>query len=315
MNIVVLYGGLSPEAEVSASSAAQIAAHLREDGHAVVTLNLIGQYANYADFASLLADAENLASVSTDRSREITDNCLQAAKLADLCFLATHGGIGEDGRLQALLELNQIKFTGNRFLSTAVAMNKALAKKLMAPDKVATAREFTPENITAADFPVVVKPNASGSSIGVHFPENLDEFKALDLTDVLIEQRLFGREFAVGVVDGKALPPIEIVVSEGFYDYQAKYIPGVAQEICPADISAELDQKLRAAAEYCHQQIGLEVYSRAEFIVDADETVWFVESNSIPGMTPTSLLPQEAAEAGMTYSQLCEKIIELSQKF
>lgn len=314
MNIIVLFGGLSPEAEVSASSAQQIMEHLANHGHQVVALNLIGNYENYADFDALYADKANLNSVSADRNVEITDSTLQLAKLADICFLATHGGIGENGQLQVLLELNKIKFTGNRFLSTAVAMDKALSKKLMRADKVGVAKEYLPEEVTADSFPLVVKPNASGSSIGVHFPANLDEFKALDLTDVLIEQQLFGREFSVGVVDGKALPPIEIVATEGFYDYQAKYNPGFVQEICPADITPAVDAKLRAAAEYCHAQIGFEVYSRAEFIVDKDDNVWFIESNSIPGMTPMSLLPQEAAVVGMDYTELCEKLIELSIK-
>ncbi|WP_054639125.1 D-alanine--D-alanine ligase family protein [Lactococcus fujiensis] len=184
----------------------------------------------------------------------------------------------------------------------------------MAQDKVGVAKEYLPAEVNATVFPIVVKPNASGSSIGVHFPKDMEEFEALDLDDVLIEQQLFGREFSVGVVDGIALPPIEIVTTEGFYDYQAKYNPGFVQEICPADITETVDQKLRAAAEYCHKQIGFEVYSRAEFIVDDNEKIWFIESNSIPGMTPMSLLPQEAAVVGMSYTQLCEKIIELSLK-
>ncbi len=314
MNIIVLFGGLSPEAEVSASSAQQISEHLEKAGHHVVALNLIGTYQNVEDFEQLYQLKENLAAVSIDKTVEITENTLKLAKLADICFLATHGGIGENGQLQALLGLNQIKFTGNHFLSTAVAMDKALTKKLMDPEEVGIAKEFAANEVTAADFPLVVKPNASGSSIGVHFPENMEAFRTLDLNDVLIEQQLFGREFSVGVIDGVALPPIEIVATEGFYDYEAKYKPGIVQEICPADISENIDKKLRIAAEYCHKQIGFEVYSRAEFIVDKDEKIWFIESNSIPGMTPTSLLPQEAAVIGMNYTELCEKIIELSLK-
>lgn len=315
MNIIVLFGGLSPEAEVSASSAQQISEHLEKNGHQLVSLNLIGQYPAFATFDDLLAAKADLVAVSTDKSVEITENTLKLAKLADVCFLATHGGIGENGQLQALFELNKIKFTGNRFLSTGVAMDKSLTKKLMAAEKVGVANEYEVYEVTEAVFPIVVKPNASGSSIGVSFPANMEEFKALDLEDVLIEQQLFGREFSVGVVDGVALPPIEIVATEGFYDYRAKYNPGFVQEICPADITPTVDAKLRQAAEYCHKQIGFEVYSRAEFIVDANENIWFIESNSIPGMTPLSLLPQEAAVVGMNYTQLCEKLIALSMKY
>ena len=314
MKIIVLFGGLSPEAEVSASSAKQISEHLEAAGHQTVALNLNGNYKQVADFETLYEMKEDLIAVSTDKNVEITPATLELAKLADICFLATHGGIGENGQLQVLLELNKIKFTGNRFLSTAVAMDKTLSKRLMRENKVGLAKEYHAQEVSEAAFPLVVKPNASGSSIGVYFPKNMDEFNQLDLTDALIEQQLFGREFSVGVIDGVALPPIEIVVTKGFYDYQSKYNTGFVQEICPSDISNALDLKLRAAAQYCHEQIGFEVYSRAEFIVDQEEKIWFIESNSIPGMTPTSLLPQEAAVVGMNYTALCEKIIELSLK-
>lgn len=312
MNIIVLFGGLSPEAEVSASSAEQISEHLEAAGHKLVALNLSAHYPVATSFEELFAKKAELAQSPVDQSVEITESTLKNAKLADICFLATHGGIGENGQLQALLQLNKIRFTGNRFLGVALAMDKSMTKKLMDPSKIGIAKEYAPEEVTEEAFPLVVKPNASGSSIGIYFPKNMDEFKLLDTTDVIIEQQLFGREFSVGVIDGVALPPIEVVAKDGWYDYEAKYTPGFVEEICPADITSNVDQKLRQAAEYCHKELGLEVYSRAEFIVDKDENIWFIESNTIPGMTPMSLLPQEAAVVGMDYAALCEKLIELS---
>ena len=168
------------------------------------------------------------------------------------------------------------------------------------------------------DLPCVVKPVDSGSSIGVSIAHDRAELvEALKVAVSLggrtvIEEYIAGREIQVGILEGKALPSIEIIPKTGFYDYANKYQPGAAEEICPAPIPAEWEAKLAAATETVFNALGLSVYSRADFIVTEDGTPWFLEINTLPGMTPTSLVPQEAEAVGIGYGELCERIIHAS---
>ena len=174
--------------------------------------------------------------------------------------------------------------------------------------------------MASARLPLVVKPVASGSSIGVSIVHTPEELRRA-LTDALalggrtvLEEYVKGRELQVGILEDEALPAIEIIPKQGFYDYENKYQPGAAEEVCPADISPETEAKLRSAAVRVYETLGLSVYSRADFILDGAGEIWFLEINTLPGMTPTSLLPQEAAAVGIGYSALCERIVHASLK-
>lgn len=168
--------------------------------------------------------------------------------------------------------------------------------------------------------PCVVKPVASGSSIGVFIAHTKKELYAALVKGLefgghcVLEQYVEGREIQVGILAGKALPSIEIIPSDGFYDYENKYQPGAAKEVCPAEIPPEWEKAVGKAAETVYEALGLTVYSRADFIVTEDGTPWFLEINTLPGMTPTSLVPQEAAAIGLDYAGLCQRIIDESLK-
>ncbi|WP_338112913.1 D-alanine--D-alanine ligase family protein [Staphylococcus felis] len=172
------------------------------------------------------------------------------------------------------------------------------------------------ENNNTIMAPAVVKPNDNGSSIGVKVAENQDELKdAIEVakqysSTILVEQKIEGREFSVGILGEEVLPIIELIPKEGFYDYSNKYQPGATEEITPADISRENTKRMQDIALNIFKKLGLEVYGRVDFIMDSNENIYCIEANSLPGMTPTSLLPQEAEANGINYEQLCEKIVE-----
>ena len=245
-----------------------------------------------------------------------------------MTFLALHGGSGEDGRLQAALDMHGILYTGSDYLSSGIAMDKDMTKQLVAAQGVITPAwetvEYTQADIPAllehTKLPCVVKPLSSGSSIGVSIAHSADELRdALELglhygSKCVIEQYIQGREIQIAVLDGEALPSIEIIPKKGFYDYANKYQPGAAEEVCPSPIPAEWEAKIAAAAKTVFHTIGLSVYSRADFIVTEDGTPYFLEINNLPGMTPTSLVPQEAAAVGISYGELCERIVSASIK-
>lgn len=317
MNIIVVYGGNSPEKEVSASSAKEISQSLESLGHKVVCLNLIEknfEENEISDFNKLykFVHSEKHENVCLDSSKEISDFVLSMCKLSDIVFLSTHGGIGEDGRLQAVFEIEHVPFTGNNHFSVALSMNKRISKLLVENKGLKIPKEYEYSSITKENFPLIIKPNDNGSSIGVRVIENIDalpEFNA----NTIYEEMVFGREFSVGIIGEEVLPPIEVIVKEGFYDYHKKYTPGAIEEVCPADISIKLSRKLKDAAMLIHKLIGFEVYSRIDFMVDSSNVIYFIEANSVPGMTPTSLLPQEMLAVGKSHQELCKEIINLSR--
>lgn len=342
MKIVVLAGGLSPERNVSLSSGCKVCAALRERGHeaALIDLYLGTKEEPAALFTAPIPEeltrigrqAPDLEAVRTARrdggAGQFGPGVLELCRMADVVFLGLHGACGEDGRVQAAFDLLGIPYTGAGHLGSAIAMDKDLTKRVVAPLGVQTPKweliRYTAEDIPALtqrlELPCVVKPVASGSSIGVSIVREREELPAA-LEDGLscggvcvIEQYVAGREIQVGILGDEALPSIEIIPKTGFYDYENKYQPGAAEEITPAPIPAEWEKRLGGAALTVFHALGLSVYSRADFIVAADGTPWFLEINTLPGMTPTSLLPQEAAAVGIGYGELCEKIIEESLK-
>ena len=243
--------------------------------------------------------------------------------MADIVFLALHGRTGEDGRVQATLDLLGIPYTGSGYLGSAIAMDKDLTKRVVAPLGVKTPAWMLVESdgmdidaiCAQAKLPCVVKPDDSGSSIGVSIANDEAELRAAlkaaanEGSRILIEQYICGREVQIGILGDKALPSIELIPAEGFYDYRNQYPPGAAREITPAEIPAETEQRLADAALTVFHALHLSAYSRADFILDAEGELWFLEINTLPGMTPTSLVPQEAAAVGISYSELCEQII------
>ena len=339
MKIVVLCGGLSNERDVSITSGSCVARSLRERGHSVVLLDMFLGYGGDCSDPTKLFDEQqqdlrysvgeetpDIASLiaSSDGSR-LGKNVISICRAADIVFLALHGEDGEDGKIQATLDMYGVKYTGSGYLGSALAMNKELSKTLFNAAGIPTAPAITlrkGEGIQASPWiPCVVKPCSGGSSVGTSIVRTQEEFSAaLEFAfkyedDVLVEKYIKGRELTVGVMDGKAMPSIEIVLKNGWYDYKNKYQAGFAEEICPAPISAEDEERLGRLAERVSKALMVDVYCRADFIMDDDDgEIYCLEANTLPGMTPTSLVPQMAAEQGMSYGELCEKIITLSMR-
>ena len=340
MKIAVLCGGLSPERNVSISSGTKIAGALQESGHQVVLLDMFFGLEDYTgDIAAIFDNPPALGGTHIDESSPDLESVraqrklrspslfgahvLEVCAMADIVFLALHGRTGEDGRVQATLDLLGIPYTGSGYLGSAIAMDKDLTKRVVAPLGVKTPAWMLVESdgmdidavCAQAELPCVVKPDDSGSSIGVSIANDEAELRAAleaaarEGSRILIEQYIRGREVQIGILGDKALPSIEIIPAEGFYDYRNKYQPGAAREITPAEIPAETEQRLADAALTVFHALNLSAYSRADFILDAEGELWFLEINTLPGMTPTSLVPQEAAAVGISYSELCEQII------
>lgn len=340
MRIVVLAGGLSTERDVSISSGFLIAEALRKNGNQVVLLDVFKGYEekicdidalfkqNYSftnsyKIAETRTDIEDVKETRLDKSdRFIGTNVIEICSEADITFLALHGGEGENGQLQAALDLLGIKYTGSGYLGSALAMNKGLTKSVLLQNRISTPQGLIYNSQEEAEtwdyFPCVVKPCSGGSSVGIAKADNKEEYIAAIKDafsyekEIVVEQFVKGREFSVGLLGGKALPPIEIAPLSGFYDYASKYQAGATLETCPADIDEETDKKLRAAAETAFKALHLQSYARIDFLLDENGQEYCLEANTLPGMTPTSLLPQEAAAEGISYPELCEKIIEIS---
>ena len=347
MDIVVLAGGLSTERDVSFKTGSMVAKALRENGHRVILLDVFMGYSDKEENLEGIFDKAEEISVKVDNIPETAPdlakvkaqrkdksdcffgpNVIAMCRMADVVFMALHGENGENGKLQAAFDLYGIKYTGSDYLSSAIAMNKGMAKHFFVANNIPTplGKAMTKENRVddverfGLKLPVVVKPCCGGSSIGVTIARTNEEFKiALDEgfrweDELVIEEFVKGREFSCGVIEGKALPVIEIAPIEGFYDYKNKYKAGSAVETCPADLPEEISAKMRGYAEDVARVIGLDTYSRADFLLNENNEIFCLEVNTLPGMTPTSLLPQEAAAVGMNFNQLCEKIIEISMK-
>ena len=257
----------------------------------------------------------------------IGDGIVAACASADITFNALHGDIGENGRLQALFDIYGIKYTGSGYEGCHLAMDKPLAKELMRVNGVRTPEYeiitagsgFDPLAGKQLGYPCVIKPCGCGSSVGVSIVNNRSELdSALKYAfiyekRIMAEHKIEGREFSVGVLGDEALPPIEIIPQTGFYDYVNKYQPGAALEVCPpVGLAPELEKVMRATALKVHGTLGLSGYSRLDLILDGEGEINCLEINTLPGMTPTSLLPQEAAAAGVPYNELCERIIQLA---
>ena len=346
MNIVVLAGGLSTERDVSITSGGMVAKALRKRGHRVVLLDVFMGYEqdecdvealfesgyDFTKDASVGENVPDLNEVRTARrdksDRYFGEHVEEICRYADICFLALHGGDGENGRLQAAFDLMGIKYTGSGYLASAAAMDKGITKSIFLDYGVSTPNgvRFTAEDKGTRKmdeydiFPCVVKPCSGGSSVGVSIVEDEKDFaKAMDEafkfeSAVLVEEYIKGREFSVGVLDGKALPIIEIIPKTGFYDYINKYQSGRTVEICPAELDEDTTRRMQFEAEKAYSALGLEGYGRVDFLLDRHGDIYALEANTLPGMTSASLIPQEAAAAGIGYEELCDKIVTVSMK-
>ena len=344
MDIVVLAGGLSSERDVSFKSGSMVAQALRARGHRALVLDVFMGYSDAeCDITDIFEDSINnsvkVDSIPTEapdieaiiKSRPdqspsfFGPNVIRICQKADIVFMALHGGDGESGKVQAALDLYGIKYTGNDYLSSAVAMDKQMSKEFFqragVPTPVGTSlKKANRKGFKFDKFPCIVKPNCGGSSIGVTIVEKAEDLDAaLDTAfewenEVVIEQFIKGREFSDGVIEGKALPVIEIAPKQGFYDYKNKYAAGSAVETCPAQISEKATQAMKRYAEMAFKSLGLTTYARMDFMMDEDENIYCLEANTLPGMTPTSLLPQEAKVIGMDFEDLCEHLIKVSLK-
>jgi len=343
MKIVVLAGGTSTERDVSLVTGTGIYHALKKKGHEVVLLDVyLGLELTEEEKKNIFSDTRDfsegikpvteldpdLSKVSALRKNPETGffgpNVLDICRMADIVFLGLHGMNGEDGRIQATFDLLNIKYTGTDYVSSVLAMDKALTKGVFKHNHVLTPEGFSIDKgdtvPTDIPFPCVVKTSHGGSSVGVYYANNQAEFeealeKAYKYEDhVVIEQMIVGQEFTDLVMDGEAYPIVMITPKAGTYDYKNKYQAGSTEEICPAPISEELTKKIQDAAIAAYNALQLKVYARMDFIVDEKGDAYCLEANTLPGMTPTSLIPQEAAAVGISYEDLCEKLIELSLK-
>lgn len=339
MKIAVLAGGLSTERDVSLSSGTQVCKALRARGHQAVLLDVFFGYTGELNLKTVFEEKESLLQSESTISAQEPDlekvkamrqgdsscflgpNVIEICKEADIVYMGLHGAEGENGKLQATFDVLGIKYTGSGYLGSAVAMDKGMAKKVFLHAGIPTPKGYSVTRNTVipvpkeVGYPCVVKPCCGGSSVGVSLANNEEEYqKALELgfsfeDELLVEECIKGREFSVGVIDGKSLPVIEIIAQDGFYDYKTKYQAGMAREICPAELSKELTEQMQEYAVQVYHELKLEAYGRIDFLLDDTGAMYCLEANTLPGMTPTSLLPQEAKEVGIDYGELCEQII------
>ena len=325
MKIAVLFGGSSEERDVSIASAAQIIPALRGLGHEIIAIDTATGRLNADSERKMLTSGVGPEPPSTTALAGMRESALALTsnvsdiRDVDVVFLALHGGAGEDGRVQAVLDLAGMAYTGSNHIASAAAMDKDLSKRLFRAAGVATA-DWLMAPVLARDvtenlgWPVVVKPNKQGSTVGLSIARApLELAPALQLAErydneVMIERFIPGRELTVGILEGEALPVGEIITKGGIFDYQAKYQSGGAQEIFPADLPEEVSDRLQRLAVRAHDALKLGVYSRIDFRMDPQGNFWCLEANSLPGMTAASLLPQAARIAGIEFPKLLERI-------
>jgi len=325
MKIAVLFGGTSEERDVSIASAAQVIPVLRSLGHEVVAVDTaVGRLEGAAE-RKLLENRVAPVPPSDQSMANLRSGALANPATSidpreiDVVFLALHGGAGEDGRMQAMLDLAGLRYTGSNHIASAAAMDKDLSKRLFRAAGVPTADwRMAPVNtddvVQALGLPVVAKPNKQGSTVGLTVVRDAAKLQAaIELglrydDEVMIEKFIPGREFTVGILDGVALPVGEIIAPGEVFDYQSKYQSGGAREVFPADIPAGEAAILQKHALAAHHALKLGAYSRIDFRRDASGAFWCLEANSLPGMTGTSLLPQAARAAGISFAELLAKI-------
>ena len=345
MKVVVLAGGISTERDVSLSSGRMIYQALKENGHQAILLDVYLGYewtleeAEAAkesgagivfnigrDWATAVGtiseknpDIAQIKAMRPDGDKNFFGpNVIAICQAADVVFMALHGENGENGKIQACFDLMGITYTGTDYVSSAICMDKGLTKDIFACHGIPTPAgiRLKKGEKGSVPFPCIVKACCGGSSVGVSIAFKEEEYEdALKEAfkydnEVVVEQYIKGREFSVGVIDGRALPVIEIAPLQGFYDYKNKYQAGSTVETCPAELSSEKTEEIQGYAEAAFKALRLHNYARMDFMMSEAGEVFCLEANTLPGMTPTSLLPQEAAAEGVCFTELCEKLMQ-----
>lgn len=340
MKVIVLTGGVSAERNVALASGRAIANALKLGGHSVQVIDPIyGQkqpdenhiFSDKPVIGKEFPGAEELSSYSNRKvleciNSDIFDN-------TDIVFLGLHGKFGEDGKIQSLLEMRGVKYTGSGVTSSALAMDKDMSKVIFnhygipTPAWFMSRRNGNDTNKLDAGikkhfgYPAVIKPNDEGSTVGLSIvqpdAEDVQLSLALKLAGeysekIMVEEFIEGRELTVGILGNKALPIVEIKPKDGFYDYEHKYTKGRTEYFCPAEIDTNICDELHQKSLLAHKVLGCSVYSRVDFRMNNNGEYYCLEVNTLPGMTELSLVPQAAKAAGMSFNELLEKIIELS---
>lgn len=326
MRITVLTGGTSAERDVAIASAVQVVAALRHRGHRVAVVDTARGYVPEPEESRVLSAAVGTAPPSIEHLVDLERGVLLSGlaglpvvRDAEVLFLALHGGRGEDGTLQAVLDVLEVPYTGSGALGSGLAMDKDLSKRLFQSAGVPTAHWLmapaTTDQIGATlGWPVVIKPSKQGSTVGlsvVKDPAGVAEAVALASRyddEVMIEAFVPGRELTVGVLDGAALSVGEIIPRHEIFDYECKYTPGMAEEIFPADLPGSVTTRCQELALVAHRILKLGGYSRVDFRLPPTGEPICLEVNTLPGMTATSLMPQSARAAGLAFPELCERI-------
>ncbi len=334
MKIAIMAGGISPERNVSLASGLAVMEALSNFDYELCFVDPALGADCLIELNKVEAHKEEMP---TDEALNLFKpsayiDCVMSDALndVDLVFLALHGKYGEDGYIQSLLELRDIKYTGSRRVSSALAMDKNLSKRIFESARIMTPawmtlteqhadqHEILNEVINYLGKELVVKPNDQGSTVGVTIlmhagDRELGEAvkKASRYSDlVVVEQYIPGREITVGVLDGMALPIVEIVTHEGYYDYEHKYTSGTTDYICPADFDENMEEFIQGMAVLAHDVLGCSGATRVDFRVDDDGQVFCLELNTIPGLTSLSLLPTAAKEKGANFNFLCYLMVK-----
>lgn len=330
MRIAVLFGGTSEERDVSIASGAQVLRALREAGHDVIAvdtaLGVLGPVEEErllrSGVAPLPPGEEELSLIRHGSHGALAETA--ELRQVDVVFLALHGGTGEDGTLQALLDLTGIPYTGSGHMASANAMDKDIAKRLFRAAGIPTPdwlmAPVTPDQVESElGYPVVVKPNKQGSTVGltvVKTPGELEEALATAYRyddEVMLERFVPGREVTVGILMDTPLAVGEIILRKGeIFDYESKYQAGGAEEVFPADLDEQTTAEVKRLGLLVHRTLKLEGYSRVDFRLDSSGELWCLEANTLPGMTSTSLLPQSAKAVGISFPELCDRICRLA---
>ncbi len=325
VKIAVLFGGTSEERDVSIASAAQIIPALRHLGHQVFAVDTATGRLGFEQEQRLLSATVAAAPPSATEIAGVRGRAMALSpgtadfRDADVVFIALHGGAGEDGRVQSVLDLAGVAYTGSNHIASAAAMDKELSKRLFRSVGVPTPdwmmSPAASETVGAAlGWPVIVKPNKQGSTVGLSvvreaaaLQQAIDRASQFD-DEVMLERFVPGREFTVGILEGVALPAGEIMPPGEVFDYESKYQAGGAREVFPADLPAKESALIQDYARHVHGVLKLGAYSRIDFRCDAAGGFWCLEANSLPGMTATSLLPQAAKAAGIEFPELLDRI-------
>ncbi|HEX2220439.1 MAG TPA: D-alanine--D-alanine ligase [Gemmatimonadales bacterium] len=332
MRVTVLTGGTSSERDVAIASAVQIIAALRSKGHEVAVVDTARGFIPAYDEPRLLSANVGITPPSSDELHALERGLLLSGlgnlavvRDADVLFLALHGGRGEDGTLQTLLEMVGVPYTGSGRLGSAMAMDKDISKRLFRLAGVPTADwAMAPLRVDEAEsafgWPIVVKPSKQGSTVGLTVVKDPSEYEsAVELAwryddEVMIERFVPGRELTVGVLEGRALAVGEIIPRHEIFDYECKYTPGMSEEIFPADLPDPVARECQRLALLAHDALKLGGYSRVDFRLTPAGEALCLEVNTLPGMTATSLLPQSARAVGIEFPDLCERICRTARQ-